>query len=515
MSASGTDGASAREDAVARELRAHVFPEGWKNPRPRDRYDLVVLGAGTAGLVSAMGAAGLGARVALVEKTALGGDCLNTGCVPSKALLRAARAVAEVRRAGELGIRVPGEVVVDFAAVMERVRRVRAGIAPHDSVARFAAAGVDVFLGAGRFRGPDALEVAGETLRFRRAVVATGARPALPPIPGLASLEPLTSETVFELRELPRRLAVLGGGPIGCELAQAFARLGSRVTLVQRAPRLLEKEDPDAAAVVEAALARDGVEVLLGARVASARREGGEARLVLEGPRGRDGGGAAREIAADRVLVAAGRVPNVAGLGLEAAGVAFDARGVRVDDFLATTNARIYAAGDVASAFQFTHAADALARIVLRNALFPGGAARASALVIPWCTYTEPELARVGLSQEEARARGVPFRAFEHSLRDLDRAITDGETEGFARVLVEEGSDRILGATLVASRAGESISEVALALTKGLGLGAVGATVHPYPTGSEAWKRCADAHARSRLTPLVRRLLARWFQWTR
>jgi pyruvate/2-oxoglutarate dehydrogenase complex dihydrolipoamide dehydrogenase (E3) component len=509
-----------------RDLVDHVHPPDWVNPRPAGRYHLVVVGAGTAGLVSAAGAAGLGPKVALVERALMGGDCLNVGCVPSKAVIRAGRAWSEARRAEE---RFGGPPLAardadgDFAAAMERMRRLRAGIAPHDSAARFRDLGVDVFLGDGRFVAPDAVEVGGQRLAFRRAVVATGARALVPPIEGLADSGYRTNETIFALERRPERLAVLGAGPIGCELAQAFARLGCRVTLLDMAPRVMPREDPEAAAVVEAALARDGVRLELGVSVGRVSRDGA-ARVVHfargggsggEGGGGggkgvADGAGEAGQVTVDELLVAVGRAPNVEGLGLEAAGIEFDRQGIVVDDHLRTSNRRVYAAGDVSSRFKFTHAADAEARIVLQNALFLGRK-KASALVVPWCTFTSPEVAHVGLSAADAEAEGVEVDTVTVPLASVDRAILDGETEGFLRVVLARGKDTILGATLVSEHAGESIGELTLAIGAGLGIGRLAAVIHPYPTQAEAIKKAADQWRRGKLTPRVRKLFAARF----
>lgn len=496
-------------DVHNQTLIAHVRPPDWVNPTPAPRYNLVVIGAGTAGLVTAAGAAGLGAKVALVESHLMGGDCLNVGCVPSKALIRAARAAAHVRDAHLFGIRVPPGVAVDFPAVMERMRRLRAQISPHDSAARFRDLGVDVFLGHGKFTGPDSVEVDGQTLRFRRAVVATGSRPQVPEIPGLSEGGFLTNETVFSLTKLPRRLGVIGAGPIGCELAQAFARFGSKVYLIEAAHGVLPQEDPDAAAIVRQALVRDGIEILCcGERLQVTTDEGGK-RLQLNSH------GEHYNITVDEILVATGRKPNVADLNLEAAGVKYDDRlGVLVNDRLQTSNPRIYAAGDVCSRYQFTHVADALARVVIRNALFHGRA-KASALTICWCTFTEPEVAHVGLTEREAKDNGVEVQVFIKNLEEVDRAILDSESEGFVKILVRKGSDHIVGATVVASHAGEMISEITLAMVAGLGLRTVAETIHPYPTQAEAIKKVADAYNRSRLTPWMRWLLNTWFACTR
>lgn len=493
------------DDEENRRLVAQVHPPGWKNPTPSGTYDLLVVGAGTAGLVSAAGGAGLGARVALVERHLLGGDCLNVGCVPSKAVIAASRVAATARDTAAFGVHA-GAVDADFAAAMARMRRLRAGIAPNDGAPRFAGLGVDVYFGAGRFTGPRALEVDGRSIDFKRAVVATGARAAAPPIPGIEEAGYLTNETVFSLTERPGRLVVIGAGPIGCELAQAFQRLGSRVTLVERVARILEREEPDAAAVVERRLRADGVEIVVGASVARAECRGAERVLVVEA------GGTTREIACDAILVGVGRVPNIDGLGLEAAGVAHDRQGITVDDHLRTTNPRIWAAGDVASRFQFTHVADAHARIVLANALF-AGRRKASALHIPACTYTSPELARVGLSAAEAAARGVAIDTITIPLREVDRAILDGEDDGFFRVRLRHGSDRIVGATLVAAHAGDMISEVTLAMSAGIGLGRIANVIHPYPTVAEAIRKAGDAYNRTRLTPRVKRLMKLWLRF--
>ena len=488
-------------DEWNQKLVESVHPPGWRNPEPASRYDLVVLGAGTAGLVSAAVSAGLGARVALVERHLMGGDCLNVGCVPSKTLIRAARAAADVRDAGRFGIAVPDGVAVDFAAVMERVRRVRAEIAPHDSAQRFASLGVDVFLGEGRFVDPQALEVAGAVLRFKRAVVATGARAVALPIPGLAEAGFLTNETVFELEQRPSRLAVIGAGPIGCELAQCFARLGVRVTLLEVAPQILVREDPDAAAIVQDALARDGVELLLGAKLERVERKGEAKTLHVSVA------GASRELEVDEILLGIGRAPNVENIGLTAAGVAFDtARGVHVDDHLRTTNRRIFAAGDVCMSAKFTHAADAAAKLVVRNAFF-FGRGRVSALRVPWCTYTDPEVAHVGWYPRDADANGVEIDSYVTPLRANDRSRAEGEEHGFVKIHVKKGTDRVVGATIVARHAGELIATIALGLSAGYGLGRLVDLILPYPTQAEAIKAASGAYTRTRLTPMVARLL--------
>ena len=491
---------------------ANVHPSDWVNPHPKGRYNLVVLGAGTAGLVSAIGAAGLGAKVALVEKHLLGGDCLNVGCVPSKALIRAGRAAASVRRAGELGVRVEGGVEVDFPAVMERMRRLRARISAADSAHRFKEAGVDVFIGSGEFVGTNRLRVGGETLEFAKAVVATGGRAAAPPIEGLEETGYLTNETVFSLTELPRRLLVIGAGPIGVELSQAFARFGASVHLLEAANQILIREDRDAADRVAEVLRRDGVEIVSGCKIGRIFQQTGEKVVELEC------GGEHRAVTIDEILVAVGRAPNVEGIGLEAAGVDYDPRkGIVVDDYLRTTNRKIFAAGDCCFQYKFTHTADALARIVIQNALFnfPFMKKKASALTIPWCTYTDPEIAHVGMYEKEARDKGISVRTIVQELNEVDRAILDGEDEGFVKVHVKDDTDQILGATIVAAHAGDMISELTLAMNAGAGLGTIASTIHPYPTQAEAIKKVGDTLNRTRLTPAVKRIFERWLAWTR
>jgi pyruvate/2-oxoglutarate dehydrogenase complex dihydrolipoamide dehydrogenase (E3) component len=497
------------EDEHNQLLVNNVHPPDWVNPEPAERYNLVVIGAGTAGLVTAAGAAGLGAKVALIERELTGGDCLNYGCVPSKALLRAARAFADVRDAGRYGVRVPSGVTVDFPAVMERMRSLRAKISANDSASRFRGLGVDVFLGEGRFVDSESIAVEDKRLRFKRAVIATGARAVALPIPGLAEAGFLTNETVFSLTELPRRLAVIGAGPIGCELAQAFARFGSQVTMLEIAPQILIREDRDAAGRIQNALERDGVDIVLDCHIQEVRSNGVAKTLLLEVD------GMKRELSVDAILVGGGRAPNVEELNLEAVQVQYDKKtGVQVNDRLQTTNPRIYAAGDICSQYKFTHMADALARIVIQNTLFLGRA-KASALTVPWCTYTDPEIAHVGLYEKEAEAKGIAVQTFVQELHDIDRAILDGETEGFVKVHVRKGSDAIVGATIVARHAGEMISEVTLAMVGKLGLKTLATVIHPYPTQAEAIRKTADAYNRTRLTPRVKSLFNTWLTWTR
>jgi pyruvate/2-oxoglutarate dehydrogenase complex dihydrolipoamide dehydrogenase (E3) component len=494
-------------DEHERLLAHHTHPTEWTNPQPSGRYNLVVLGAGTAGLVCAAGAAGLGAKVALVEKHRLGGDCLHVGCVPSKALLRCARAAAEVRRANEFGVQT-GPANVDFAAVMERMRRLRAEISPHDSVQRFREFGVEVYLGEGRFTSPYSLDVDGRRLDFARAVIATGSRPTELAVPGLEPGDYLTNETVFNLSELPRRLVVIGGGPIGCELAQAIARFGSQVHLIHRSGSILPREEPEASAVLRRQFERDGVHLYLNSHLTRIENTEGAKRFTLEQS------GKTQVVHADALLVAVGRKVNLSHLGLDVARVAFTAKGLTVNDFLQTNNPRIYAAGDVCGSYQFTHAADEMSRIVLRNALF-FGRERVSRRVIPWCTYTEPEVARVGLSALQAHERGVAIETIRVPLTEVDRAVLDGDTDGFAVVHLRARSDHIVGATLVAPRAGELIGQITLAMTEGRGLSALSRTVQPYPTLADVWKKAGDAYQRSRLTPRIAGWMRAFLRWRR
>ena len=495
-------------DEHNQRLLAHVHPIGWVNPVPVDRYHLVVVGAGTGGLVAASAAAGLGARVALIERHLMGGDCLNVGCVPSKGVIRAARSWAAARDSQERFSGPAAGGSGDFAGAMERMRRLRANISPVDGAPRYRDLGIDVFLGSGRFVSGSEIEVDGARLRFRRAVIATGARAAAPPVPGLAEAGYLTNETIFSLTERPSHLLVIGGGPIGCELAQSFARFGARVTLIDRSGHILPREDRAAAAVVQAAMERDGVTIVGGAAILRVDRTGPETTVRYT----RDG--VESSVTGDALLVAIGRAPNVEGLGLEAAGVAFDRAGVTVDDRLCTSNRRVYAVGDICSKYKFTHAADFQARTVVQNALF-FGRAKASRLIIPWATYTSPELAHVGLTEADALKAGTPVDTVTVPFHDLDRAILDGEEEGMLKVVLAKDTDRILGATLVAEHAGDMIGEMALAMTAGVGLSKVGQTIHPYPTQGEAFRKAADLWRRRKLTPSVKRLFATFFRLVR
>ncbi len=492
-----------------RDLAENVHPAGWVNPAPVGRYNLVVVGAGTAGLICAAAAAGLGGKVALVERHLMGGDCLNVGCVPSKGLIRASRAVFDARSAERFGVRGGVDLAFDFSAAMERMRQLRARISTHDSARRFRdELGVDVFIGQGRFVSQDSLEVDGQLLQFRKAAVCTGARASAPPIPGLSETGYYTNETIFSQTELPRRLAVIGGGPIGCELAQAFARFGSRVTIVEQAAQLMGREDSDAAAVLQGVFTKEGIEVRTSVKIRAVELRGQERVIQLEH------GSGTLEVVADAILVAVGRAPNIEDLGLEAAGISCNTAGVIVSDTLQTSNPHVYAAGDICSPFKFTHTADALARILIANALFMGRQ-KVSSLTIPWCTYCDPEIAHVGVYEREAQDKGFDVTTLTIPLSEVDRAVLDGEDTGFARVHLKQGTDRILGATIVARHAGEMINEFSLAITNGLGMGSIAKTIHPYPTQGEVVKKLADLYNRTRLTPRVKNILAGWLKWQR
>jgi pyruvate/2-oxoglutarate dehydrogenase complex dihydrolipoamide dehydrogenase (E3) component len=497
------------QDQFNETLVSNVSPPAWKNPEPSGRYNLVVIGAGTAGLVTAAGAAGLGARVALIESHLLGGDCLNYGCVPSKSIIRSSRSAEDVRSAGGFGVRAPGGVEVDFPSVMERMRRLRSKISSHDSANRFKELGVDVFLGHGRFSGEDTVEVAGKTLHFSKAVIATGARAVELPIEGLREAGYLTNETVFSLTERPARLAVIGGGPLGSELAQAFHRLGSQVTVVEMGNHLLGREDSDAAKIIQEVFLKEGVQLLLNARPVRISKTD-EGKVIFYEIDGKE-----ERLVVDEILIGAGRAPNVDGLNLEAAGVRYDRKqGVVVDDYLNTSNPRIFAAGDICLQYKFTHTADAAARIAIQNALFMGRK-KLSGLTIPWTTYTDPEVAHVGMYERDAKERGIEVDTFVRPLSEVDRAVVDGEEEGFVKVHVKRGTDKILGATIVARHAGEMLSEISLAMVNGLGLKAVGNVIHPYPTQAEAIKQVADMYNRTRLTPFVKQAFTFWLSFGR
>ncbi|MBD1833799.1 mercuric reductase [Cyanobacteria bacterium FACHB-472] len=491
-------------------LVANVHPPDWVNPEPASRYNLVVIGAGTAGLVVAGGAGLLGGKVALIEKDLMGGDCLNVGCVPSKCMIRSSRVIGDIQNADKFGIRVPDGTEIDFSAVMERMRRVRAEISPHDSAQRFKEEfNVDVFLGEARFNSADIVEIGGKILRFKKAVIATGAKATAPDIEGLKDAGYLTNETVFSLTERPQRMAIIGAGPLGCEFAQTFQRLGSQVVLIHKNDHILDKEDADAAEIVQQAFIREGVQLILNSKVKRVERTSVGKVIYYESDGKED------SVTVDEILIGVGRSPNVKKLNLEAVGVQYDLKkGVIVNENLQTSNPQIYAAGDVCMDWKFTHAADAAARIVIQNSLF-FGRKKLSSLTMPWVTYTDPEVAHVGMYEKDAQKKGIEMDTFFVPLSEVDRAVADGETAGFAKVFVKKGTDKILGATIVARNAGDMISEVTLAIVGNLGLKTLGSVIHPYPTQAEVIRKAADEYSRTRLTPFIKKLLGWWLAWTR
>lgn len=510
-------GALLPNDEHDRVLAENVHPSNWVNPEPSGRYNIVVLGAGTAGLITAVIAASLGAKVALIEKLLMGGDCLNVGCVPSKGVIRAARAWADLRKAEAFGLHIPPGVKYDFGAAMARMRKLRARISHNDSAHRYTKLGVDVYIGSGRFTSGDTIQVEGKagnrTLKFIRAAICTGARASTPPTPGLKEAGYLTNETVFSLTELPRRIGVIGAGPIGCELAQSFARFGSQVYLIEAMHGIMPNEDRDAAELVEQQMIKDGVTVLCCGKDLRVNKTDQGKRLTV------DSHGQQYDVTVDEILVGVGRTPNVEGLGLETVRVDFDQNGVKVNGRLQTSNARVFAAGDICSRYKFTHAADAMAQIVVQNALFPHpfglGYASVDSLVMPWCTFTEPEVAHVGMYEKDAKAKGIDVETYTFKLDEVDRAILDGEEEGFARVHIQKGTDTILGATIVAAHAGDMISEFSVAMKAGAGAKTIAGTIHPYPTQAEVNKKVVNLWRKAHFTQGTKNMLMKLFAWMR
>ena len=449
-----------------------------------EKYNVVVVGAGTAGLVTAAGTAALGGRVALIERHKMGGDCLNYGCVPSKALIASARTIYRIAHAGRWGLREM-KPAFEFAEVFERMRDRRARIAPNDSRERFESLGVKVFSGEARFLSPHEVQVGERVLSAANFVIAAGSRAGAPPLEGLKDTKFYTNETIFdELREQPRTMAVIGGGPIGCELGQVLQRLGVAATIFDRGPRLLHREDPDVAELLQNQLKTEGVKLELNA----------ELKRVPAG--------------FDAILVAAGRVPNVEGLNLEAAGVQHSKKGIEVNEYLQTSQPHIYAAGDIVGPYQFTHMADHHARTVVRNILIPWFKQKVDYSVVPWCTYTDPEVARVGLNETEARQTAVNYDLFTQELKDVDRAVLEDEDTGFAKVLTAKGTDRLIGVTLIAPHGGDLLHEFVLAMKHGIGLSKIAATIHAYPTFAEITRKVGDQYRKKQLTPFAKTLFA-------
>eukprot|EP00127_Corallochytrium_limacisporum_P003291 Clim_evm140s147 gene=Clim_evmTU140s147 len=480
------------------KLLANVHPLDWQNPDYKDRYNMVVIGAGSGGLVTAAICASLGAKVALIERHLMGGDCLNVGCVPSKALIRAARAVYEVKNAAEFGVSVES-VKVDFGKIMERMRRLRSDLSDIDSAKRFNELGVHVFIGDAKFTAKDTVVVNGKTaLKFSKCTIATGGRAGTPNIEGIKDVDFLTNETIFELTELPKRMLVIGSGAIGCEMAQSFVRFGSEVWIFARSGHLLGSEDVEAVEILEEQFRREKINMHLRVKYKRVyKNDKGEKVLVVEED------GKEVEFVGDALLVSAGRIPNVYGLGLEEAGVEYNGNhGVKINDYLQSTNPNVYAVGDVCSTYKFTHMSDAMARIVARNALF-FGKGKVSALTVPWATYTEPEVAHVGLYDRDIKKA----KTFKQPLEDNDRAVLEGAAEGFVKIHTEEGSPKILGATIVAANAGDMISEVSVAMAGNVDLRTLSTIIHPYPTQADAIRRCGDFYNRTLLKPTAAKLL--------
>jgi pyruvate/2-oxoglutarate dehydrogenase complex dihydrolipoamide dehydrogenase (E3) component len=505
------------DDEYNRMLVDNVHPSAWVNPDPTGRYNIVVIGAGTAGLITAIVGAGLGAKVALIERHLMGGDCLNVGCVPSKGMIRAARAWSDLQHAEVFGIHIPPGVTYDFGAAMARMRKLRARMSHNDSAHRYKSLGVDVYIGQARFADTESVEVVGpagnRTVKFAKAAICTGTRASTPPIPGLLEAGYQTNETIFSLTELPSRLGLIGAGPVGCEMAQSFARFGSQVHLIEAQHGILPNEDRDAAEIVRQRMLRDGVTLLCCGKDLQVNKTAGGKRLTVESH------GQRYDVTVDEILVGVGRTPNVDGLGLEGVGVDYDKTGVRVNVRLQTTNPKIFAAGDVCSKYKFTHAADAMAQIVIQNALFPhpfGMAyANVDSLIMPWCTFTEPEIAHVGMYERDAKDKGLEVETYTVKLNEVDRAILDGEDEGFARVHIQKGSDKILGATIVAAHAGEMINEFSVLMKAGIGAKTIASTIHPYPTQAEVNKRVVNLWRKAHFTPRTKALLMKLFSWMR
>ncbi len=467
-------------------------------------YNVVVIGAGTAGLVTAAGTAGLGGRVALIERNKMGGDCLNFGCVPSKALISSARLIEKMRHAENWGLKKINPEF-EFTEVMERMRAVRAQIAPHDSQERFESLGVDVFRGDARFRSPHEVEIGETVLRAKNIVIATGSRAAIPKIEGIEKIRYFTNETIFDnLETKPESMIVLGGGPIGCELGQTFARLGVRVTILQRGPRLLPREDSDVADFLEQRLLNEGVSVIKNAEAKSVSQTGDGIELQISSRE-------QERIEASVLLICVGRKPSVDSLGLKAIGIAASERGVKVNEYLQTTQPHIYAAGDVAGPFLFTHMADAHARVVVRNILMPFQFLRQKIdySVVPWCTYVDPEIATVGLSESSATKKNLEYDLIAARVDEIDRPVLEGEASGFVKVLAAKGTDRILGVTLVCENAGDLLHEFVLAMKYGVGLGKISSTIHAYPTFAELARKAGDKYNKTRLTPMAQKI----FSW--
>ncbi len=491
-------------DSHNEKLLANVHPQGRINPTPAPMYNLVILGAGSAGLVSAAIGAALGAKVALIEEHLMGGDCLNVGCVPSKCLIRPGKLAADMRDGPKFGLHTRSVTPEEFSSVMQELRRIRSDISPVDSVERFTKLGVDVFLGRGEFTAEHQISVGEHVLNFRKAIIATGARAVRIPINGLSDNDEdiLTNDNVFNLTSLPEHILFMGGGPIGCELAQAFRRLGAQVSIIQKGT-FLPREDKDASAILAQVFKKEAINIHLDSEVIRVEKlENGKNRAFIKESNGQE-----FSIDVDKIFMGLGRAPNVENMGLERVGVDFDKfKGIKVDDNLRTTNPHIFAAGDCAMALKFTHAADVAAQIVIQNALFMGRK-KLSKQIIPWCTYTEPEIAHVGMYAHDAKKLGIKVDFYKYDMHENDRALADREALGFVKVMTKKNSGKILGATIVSSHAGDMISEITTAMSAGLSLGKLATIIHPYPTQSSAVQKVAQLYNKTKLTPLVAKIL--------
>lgn len=469
------------QDKFNRKLLKETFPKDWKNPKAAPLYDLVVIGAGPGGMTAAVIASHFNIKIALIEKQHMGGECLNVGCIPSKALLRSSRTVNEFQHAKEMGVNVK-DWSVDFPKIMERVRDLRSRVGSFDDVLNFQKMGIDVFFGNGEFIGPDEVQVDHQKFRFKKAILATGTQPALLPIPGLQEAGFLTNQTVFNLTSLPRRLAVIGAGPLSCELSQAFCRFGSKVTIISHGPRILSHEDDTAAEILQDVFEKEGIRFLFNTNVEKIEKKGKEKILIFENLK--------KSLSVDEILMAVGRSASIQGYGLEKAGVIADEKnGIFVNDLLQTSNPNIYSIGDMQ--FKFTHISTEHAKMAVLNA-FDAGNRKKSSLVVPWCTYTDPEIAHVGMTEKEMRKKGLQYHAVMLDMADVPRAILDSETRGFFKLYVKEGSDEILGATLMGSHAGEMLSEITVAITSRGGLSSITRAIHPFPTQSEVFRMGAE-----------------------
>ena len=478
------------DDAFSKKLVENVFPANWKNPKAGQTYDLLVIGGGPGGMTAATIAREQQATVALVEKEHMGGECLSYGCIPSKALLRSSRLAADVRNGANFGIEIPNNWKVDFGAVMQRVHRLQSTLAPHDSPEHFKGLGIDLFLGQARFLGPNQVEVGGQTITFKKAIIATGTEPVPLKIPGLTESDYLTNQTIFQLSTLPKRFGVIGGGPISCELAQAFLQFGSEVTLITDSTHLLPRDDLMATERLKKVFEDEGMKIFFQSHVERVEKKGKEKTLYLNQPN--------QSITVDEILVAIGRAPAVMGLDLEKAGISYHThQGISTNEFLQTTNPNVYAVGDVTSRYKFTHMSQELASLAVTNAL-KGHTKKNSSLNVPWCTFTEPEVAHIGLSEQEAKEKGIATESVIIELSNIDRAIVDEETTGFMKLIVKENSHHIIGADLMASHAGDMISELSVAMASEQGLLALAQAIHPFPTQAQVVRTAAKTLLQNR-----------------